>query len=316
LALLAVALTGATAALTVVWVADAVAPTTTSRAVVTLSERTTHRTREGSDRSSYRVEARAEDGRALLLSTAWSLHRAVSYGDPVVVTTSRATGDVVGVRTASTDVNLRVTTLRVLSLALAGLVLVSAATWARQIWRVPQPSIAAVVAVGALLLVGLIRLNGPQIAHTGPLPDDVGMQIYGDPKYFPPHTAGTATTVAVGKFTLRVTGALTDQPPAGAAPWLRGFHVLTVPIAVTFTGDDSIGYLPLDLIGRGPGRAGRVHAADCAGPAGFDGHGTAEHRTVTGSVCFTVPADFRPTYLVISRAMPDDTAIHIAAVGR
>jgi hypothetical protein len=315
LALLAVALTGATAALTAVWITDAVAPTTTSRAVVTLSQRTEYRTR-GHNQASYRVEARAEDGRALRLGTGWSLYREVSYGDPVLVTTSRATGDVVGVRTADTDVNLRLTTLRVLSLGLAGLILASAATWARPIWRVPQPSIAVVVAAGALVLVGLIRLHGPQIAHTQPLSDDIGMQIYGDSKHFPQHTAGTATTVAVGEFTLRVTGALTDQPPAGAAGWLPGFHVLTVPIAATFTGDDSTGYVPLDLIGRGPGRAALVHAADCAGSAGFDGHGTAEHRTITGSVCFAVPADFRPTYLIISRAMPDDTAIHIAAIGR
>jgi hypothetical protein len=59
-----------------------------------------------------------------------------------------------------------------------------------------------------------------------------------------------------------------------------------------------------------------ARTVDCAGPAGFDGHGSAEHRTITGSVCFTAPADFRPTYLIISRAMPDDTAVHIAAIGR
>ncbi len=314
-ALVAVAVTGAAVVAVALVAADAVAPTTVVRAVVSENEPVRHSSRGGRDIRTNRNEARAEDGRALTLGESGRL----SYGDPVVLRLSRATGHVVGVRSAERSQDRRFNGGRVLLLVLGVGVLVSAATWARGMWRVAAPAPTVAVAAAAVLAAGLVGLRGPEIDRTGPLPDRVGLQIYDDAASFPARKAATGDQVRVGNVTLTVTGLLTERPPAGAASWLGEFRVLVVPVRVTASGPGDPAYLALELIGRGPGAARLVRAADCGQPGTtFDGTTTtgdgatsAGQPGTTRSACFVVPAGFHAQHLVVSAAARDTTAIGV-----
>lgn len=309
LALAAVAITGATGAAVALSVVDAVAPTTVVRAVVSQNERVEHSNRGRSTRS-YRYEARLEDGRALTLGE--SPRPGLSYGDPVVLRLSRATGHVVGLRGADLDQDRRFTGARVFLLVLGAAVLGSAATWARGMWRVAAPAPTVALAAAALLATGLVGLRGPEIDRTGPLPDQVGRQIYDDPASFPTRRAATGDQVRIRNVTLTVTGGLTERQPAGAATWLGDFRLLVVPVRVTASGPGDPTYLSLALIGGGPGAARLVRAADCGAPGtAFDGTTAAGEPATTRSVCFVVPAGFHVEHLVVSAAARDTTAIRV-----
>jgi len=172
------------------------------------------------------------------------------------------------------------------------------------------PAAAFVVAV---LVAGAVAVRSPyRDPPSEPLTDAIGMGVYGDDGMRTPHAlpppADADGTARSGDVTVRVTGPVTTSPPPGAPGWVRDVHLIVVPVLATAPpparADLSPGYVALELVGRGRGRAVRLDAPACGGaPGAFDGRLTATR--VQGPVCFVVPKDFRPLYLIVGSAGQD-----------
>ncbi|BAL88563.1 hypothetical protein AMIS_33430 [Actinoplanes missouriensis 431] len=258
------------------------------------------------DSSDYRwASARADDGRALGLGAG----APAGYGEPVVVTLSTVTGRLVAIRAAGALYQPHRTNEYLFLVVLLLGVLVVAALIARRMARMVPWTLLLAAAVAGFAGVGGWQLaSTAAIADAPRLPPSTGMGIYTEARFAPATRAATGQPVAFQDVTLRVTGPVTRGAPAGSAPWLGDFTVLTVPFSASSTGAPGGRYVPLTLIGSGSGTAERIAARHC-GPGGFDGQVPA--GSVEGRMCFVVPPDFQPRQVIVGTG--EVTGIDVAA---
>jgi len=309
-ALVLVGLVGVCGGFLALWVTDVAAPTRTYSAVISdVQEFVTH-DEAGTFRTTRNTAALGDDGRTIdLLRT--TVPGGPAYGDPLVLRLSEWTGRVAGARTAAQEARNALQPFTVALVVLSCLVLaVSALSRSRSLWTMAPRGLTAAVVALAVLVVGAVESRSPYREPSRfPLTDEFGMGVYGrtilkslPPIAMPPvvEAGGDARLDAV---TLRVTGPVATIPPAGAPGWLRDFHVITIPVLATAPppANPSVfpGYVPLELIGRGTGDAVLVQSPACGGvPQAFDGRFPLGVLRFEGPVCFVVPKDFQPLYLV------------------
>jgi hypothetical protein len=303
------AVAGAGVAVAVQWTGQSVAPSVEVRAVIDASSVETEQGRGGTTRD-HTVRAVTASGRVIdlagsgngagLTASAAGLDR----GAPVLVTRSTYDGEILAVRSPLATVPVAQhgagVVLRVLGLLVAAAALVLGVRgWSRSTVGVP-----VLCAVGGLALTALLIRPAPDLGLSPyPLPD--AMAGYADPPTGPSPdpllstrtvdavaTAGTPVPTAPGD-SLTVTG----PPVAGTA---GGFDTVRIPLAVD--PGDGAPVPNLRLVGTGAGRT--VELPDC-GPSGLPPRLTTPGE---GVVCFAVPDDFAPRYLVLTN---DGVAIEL-----
>lgn len=267
------------------WAAEELGGTHAVRAVVSESDSTITEAEHG-PRTTYEVRAITEGRRVIELPVRGEFRR----GEPVVARLSSLTDRVLSVRGVTAEVDVQHAWEKTVAMSLGGLLLVFGVVVGWQVRRPLSsplgmtraiPSFLAGVALAAFVVLTPVGF-GKTGYHTTGYPV-LEMWKYGREAGDPPSVARGGTVVA-GELTLRVTG-LVPEPPEGAAAWLSDFRVLTLRVEATGLGDTS-----LKLSADAHGEPRRVDG--CAGaPGAFDGR--------AGLVCFVVPHDYRPGYLLI-----------------
>lgn len=272
------------------WIAEGVAGTYAVRAVVTVYDRETSEGQNGPV-TSYSVEARAEDGRAISLpgNTEFSL------ADPVVVRLSSLTDRVLSVRGVDGLVESHDLVWKAVP-AIGGVVVVLFAGWllvtAR---RLPSGGLryrGVVVSVLSGAVVAGFLVLSPTGFGRGAFIESTDRVLDLSRTYSrdgPVPVVDRGEVVRTDAFTVRASDVRRGSPE-GAAPWLDEFDVVTVRIEATRLKD---GPIPLELRADEHGRPGLVR--DCAGAFDHDG----AQETVAGLVCFVVPPGYQPTQLVV-----------------
>lgn len=301
------------------WALDTFGGHQDSRATITVNQRTDHRGIRYTN-SRYTLEARTDTGTPLDLDYfgANGLYASLNVGDPVVVTRSTITGDVVSVRTAidsaSSVANLGVILLEVLlPLALPFLLVIPLRNL---LYRVPRRVVFGVPAVAFAVSLTVVLLNGPELGQGEPgLPPAATVED--------PATSTTVVTadqsVTTGNLAVTLAGPVSDRPPAGAAAWLHGFSVVSIPVTARLVGPntdgDHTGLLYARLAGDGVGRAEAVGAPACTHQSAAEGFGNAvsidQGTTAHGVLCFVLPTGFQPRYLVLTDTDTNTGAIDL-----
>ncbi|MCP9957522.1 hypothetical protein [Streptomyces sudanensis] len=332
-ALLVLAMAGACLAFLALWVAEGLAPVTESGGVVGhVSDGEGDRgPSDGYDE--FEVEVRTGDG-AVHLGERGPLLVPLQLGDPVVVARSAPTGRVVSVRGPDGEVDLHAHAgmIVLVGVAAAG---TAGAVWQRRRlveavgWGLPSAGVSAPVLGAAVTVLGAVAVLAALVVPETPEGDRWtvdGMGVYESPKYFPETVVPRGRDVDLQEVVLRVRGPLVEGAPPGSPERLRGLRVLVVPMTARIVSADPGRYVRLELIGRGEGRPRLLRAADCGtAPGAFDGivadgaseggpseGGSSEGGPSEGGpserrVCFAVPPDFVPEYLVLD----EKTAVRV-----
>lgn len=303
--LLLMAVSAAWLSFTVSWTLDVVGGHEDTRAVITVNQRTDLPGRHHNGR--YTLQARTDDGTDLDLDSyaAQDLYGSLDAGDPVVVTRSTITGDVTAIRTAIDYVHaespISVIFLDVLMpLALPFLILVPVRNL---LYRVPRLAVIGVPVLVFVVSTTLLLLLGNPVLPAGQ-PGPPPAAALNDPD-IPQRVVAADQSVTTDNVAVTLTGPVSDRPPAGAAPWVQGFSVASIPVSAKLLGPDSDGdqrgYLNVRLVGDGVGNANGIRPASCTHQAvGFgDSITIDEGTTATGVLCFLLPTHFRPHYLML-----------------
>lgn len=306
-----------------VWAGEAFAPTSRQDGVVTWYRHTQFDKYGG---YSTKVHARMWDGRALDISNHPDAitARGITVGEPVVVTRSRLTGRVVGVRTVQDHADYRPirrhTAFDLLSLVFLVLVTVAALAPAAMIApsvyeqapaaRLTVTAIYLVVVAATVTVTCTLWLHSPRLPATEPLPDTTTDQA-------PPTGRIGQYIETADHITLTVTAPPVTTPPDGAPGWLHAFHIVAIPVTTAFAGDahgpTPAGARRISLAGTGPGHAAIVTAGPCAAPLRpFRGTVTASSPPATGAFCFAVPPGFQPHYLIIDQPPGHGSQIRVS----
>jgi hypothetical protein len=301
------AVSAAALAITLSWSLDVLGGHTQTRAVITVNPHIP--TVNGHLADPDDTLARADDGTALDLEMFGTddLYTAANVGDPVVVTRSTITGDVTAVRTSSDYItgldNIAVVFVDVLGPLL--LLFVTVIPARNLLRRTPKHFVIGVPVVAfAAMFVVLLTLSGPEVpGGRQPPPAD----SLSDPS--PPTTVvGSIEKVTTSNISIVLDGPMSHRPPPGAASWLNDFAVISVPVTATLLGPNSegdhFGSLQTRLVGEGIGNANGVDPAACSHQSPSDGFGDGITLNQLGSkrgvLCFVVPTQFRPHYLVLT----------------
>jgi hypothetical protein len=303
--LLLMTVSAAWLALTVSWTLDVVGGHEDTRAVITVNQRTDLPGRHHNGH--YTLQARTDDGTDLDLDSyaAQSLYASLDTGDPVVVTRSTITGDVTAIRTALDYVHaespISVILLDVIMpLVLPLLILVPVRNL---LYRVPRLAVIGVPVLAFAVSATLLFVLGNPVLPAGqPAPPPAAALNEPDT---PQRVVAANQPVTTDNVAVTLTGPVNDSPPAGAAPWVHGFAMASIPVSAKLLGPDADGdqrgYLNVRLVGDGIGNADGLRPASCTHQAvGFgDSITIDEGTTATGVLCFLLPTHFRPHYLVL-----------------
>ncbi|MFI6642628.1 hypothetical protein [Streptomyces sp. NPDC050504] len=312
--LLWLAVLGAAVAFLAVWGTEAVAPVVRETAVIGHSS-------DGTDEgepNSFFVEALTDSGAEVPLGEGGGILEPIHLGDAVVVARSRVTDRAISVSGPDGEVNLHhhtgILVLVTLSVAFLGVtawlgrrVLVAAR-------RALRPGAVRQLVPPAALLAGAIAVSASLFTSDAPggRPWTLdGMGVYDSPKFFPETVVRAGDAATVRGYSLRIGAPMAEKTPEGAPGRLSGLRVLVADVAVRNEGKEE-GYLQLELIGSGRGKASLLEADECGtAPGAFDGH-VAALPPPSSRLCFVVPEGFRPRFLIAGGA-DDDVAMAVSA---
>ncbi|HWC84553.1 MAG TPA: hypothetical protein VG756_31740 [Pseudonocardiaceae bacterium] len=303
LGVLLLAASGAWLAVTLSWTMDALGGHTDTRAVITMDQRSDG-ARRGDAR--YTLDARTDSGSGLDLGVfgATGLYAAVDVGDPVVVTRSTLTGDLLAVRSANDYVSRLDDPGLLLVAVVLPLVLpvLLAFPLRRLLSRTRWWVVLGVPALAFAVTATVLLRAGPALPAGGPHPPPAG-QLVAD--RLPETVVAARQPATVGNVSVVLTGPPTDRLPAGAAPWLAEFTLLVIGIRAQLSGPGSAGQsgqAGVRLAGDGVGAAEAVGPAACTHRAGDFGDVVSLNRisAARGTLCFVLPSGFRPHYLVLA----------------
>ncbi|WP_031007982.1 hypothetical protein [Streptomyces sp. NRRL F-5727] len=296
-------LAGAAVAFLGVWTVEAVAPVERHHAVIMRVDDDPGDLSDGHERFDYRLEAMTTDGRVVALAGGQERVDHLSYGEPVIVTLSRATGRPLSVRHGDGEVELHHHPWAVLAVVLAGLFAAVVAWRARPLLRAASAVlpfaprlVTATLAAAALVLAGHALLDRETHGDSRNVAD--GMGIYRDEKVFPKRVVPTGREARLDDLFVTARGPAADVVPAtGDATRLR---IVAVPFAGRNPTAADIPWVPVKLIGEGPGEAQLLRASRCGGEPGASDGSFARGET-TGRLCFAVAQRFEPRYLILTR---------------
>jgi hypothetical protein len=285
------------------WAAHAVLPVETERGVIVASSRELATGRRDTDE--YTITAVLDGGKAVDLGgrNAVGVYDGVTGGLPVLVTRTRADGDVLGVRTPAEYVDTYNYGGAWILCGFAVVGLVGGLTLGRRALRRDGWTVAAFVVPTVAFSVWL--WTGPEPAPATSLPD--GMGIFA--AELPSRVAALGEPARVSGVTVTVPAAPTPGLPASADPALAGFESFTVPLT---TSAEEAHYLRMELIGDGAGRAALLDhpSPACGGAPGALGD-EVPAGTADLVLCAVVPTGFEPRYLVLGTAGPEQTALEL-----
>lgn len=314
LGLLWLAAVGAAVVFLAVWGVEAVAPVVRETAVIGHADDGDG----GGGPNDFFVEALTDGGAEVPLGEGGGILEPLHLGDAAVVTRSRVTERPLGVRGPDGEVDLHHHTGAVV-LVTASVALLGGTLWrGRRIYgaahRILRPRAARRLVPPAALLAGALAVSVSLFASAAPdgRPWTLdGMGVYDTPKFFPETVVRAGEAAVVRGYSLSIGAPLTEKRPVGVPGRLSGLRILVADVAVRSDRREA-GYLPLQLIGKGRGKAALLEAADCGtAPGAFDGH-VAQSPPPTARLCFVVPEGFRPRYLIVGGA-DDDVAMAVSA---
>ncbi|MFI8324257.1 hypothetical protein [Streptomyces sp. NPDC085529] len=294
-------LAGAAAAFLAVWTVEAVAPVERHHAVIMKVDDDPGLS-DGHERFDYVVEAMTTDGRVLALAAGQERVNHLSLGEPVIVTLSRATGRPLSVRHRDGEVELHHHPWAVLAVVLAGLFTAVVAWRARALLRAGSAVlpfaprlVTATLTAAALLLAGNALLDAETYGDSRHVPD--GMGIHRDAKSFPKQVVPTGREARLDDLHVTARGPAADSVPAGDDTRLR---IVSVPVTVRNPTPADIPWVPVKLIGEGPGVPQLLLGGRCGDEPGASDGSFARGET-TGRLCFAVAQRFEPRYLIVTR---------------
>ncbi|MFD8012983.1 hypothetical protein [Streptomyces sp. NPDC058955] len=294
-------LAGAAVAFLGVWTVEAVAPVERHHAVIMQVDDPD--TTDGHERFGYALEAMTTDGRVIALADGQERLAHLSLGEPVIVTLSRATGRPLSVRHWDGDTQFHHHPWAVLAVVLVGLFAAVVLWRVRPLLRAASAVlpfaprlVTATLAAAALFLAGHALLDGETRGDSRHVAD--GMGIYRDEESFPKQVVPVGQEAKLDDLFVTARGAAANVGPATGDD--TRVRIVAVPFAGRNPTPAAVPWVPVKLIGEGPGEAQLLLGSRCGDEPGASDGSFARGET-TGRLCFAVSQRFEPRYLVLTR---------------